>query len=160
MKLTGTLLSLVGASCVGALALTAPAYARAKPCCYNNGDFFNTSTSTCRNYGGRVVEQQYCTGGDDYYGGDDRYQGDYGPAYGNGDASFSIRFGNVVFGYSDGYYDRDRRWHRWRNHNERNWYRQHHRTSYYHMDRARDRDRYRRDWRDGRRDDWYDDDRR
>ncbi len=160
MKFTGTLLSLLGASCVGALALTAPAQAASKPCCYNNGDYYNSSSKICRKYGGRTVEQQYCQG--DYYGGRNNYQGynDYGPTYGNGDSSFSFQFGNVVIAYSDGYYDRDRGWHRWRNNRERNWYRENHRASYYHMNRDRDRDRHRRDWRDGRRNDWHGDGRR
>lgn len=93
-------------------------------------------------YGGRVVEQRYCQVG---YG---------GPGYRGDDTYFSIQFGDVVIGYSDGYYDRDRRWHRWRTSNERNWYRRHHRNSYHDIERSRDRDRNRRDWRDGRRDHW------
>lgn len=68
--------------------------------------------------------------------------------------TFSIALDGALFGYSDGYYDNNRRWHSWRSHNERAWYRRHHRDSYYHMGRNRDRDRYRRDWRNGRRDDW------
>lgn len=71
-----------------------------------------------------------------------------------GDVDFSISLGNVVFGYEDGYYDNGRRWHSWRNDNERRWYQQNRRQSYHHMSRHRDRDRNRRDWRDGRRDDW------
>lgn len=67
---------------------------------------------------------------------------------------FSIRLGNVVIGYEDGYYDRDRRWHKWRNNSERNWYRQYRRDSYFAMRRDRDRDRFRRDWWEGRRSDW------
>ena len=65
-----------------------------------------------------------------------------------------LTWGNVVFGYSDGYYDNNRRWHQWRNRNERNWYRQNYRHSYYEMRRYRDRDNYRRDWLAGRRNDW------
>ena len=67
---------------------------------------------------------------------------------------FSISLGHVVFGYSDGYYDNNRRWHRWRHNDERNWYRQNRRASYYHMNHSRDRDHNRRDWRNGRRNDW------
>ena len=70
------------------------------------------------------------------------------------DANFSISLGNVVFGYSDGYYDQNRRWHGWQNDNEREWYRRNRTHTYYHMGRYQDRDRYRRDWRDGRRTDW------
>jgi hypothetical protein len=68
--------------------------------------------------------------------------------------SFSVTLGNAQFGYSDGYYDSDRRWHRWNNNRQRSWYQRNHRSSYYHMRRHRDRDQYRRDWRDGRRDNW------
>lgn len=31
-----------------------------KPCCYNNGQYFNTTPSTCRKYGGQVAPQEYC----------------------------------------------------------------------------------------------------
>lgn len=31
-----------------------------KPCCYNNGQYFNTSSSTCRKYGGYTVPYEYC----------------------------------------------------------------------------------------------------
>jgi hypothetical protein len=149
MKFTATALSLIGATCLGALATTAPAQADSKPCCYNNGDYFESSPSTCRKYGGRVVPVEYCGRG--YYG--DR---GYDRGYDDGDAYFSIQLGNIVFAYSDGYYDRDRRWHRWRSDRERNWYRQHRRAYYYGYPRSRDRHRARRDWRDGRRDDWRD----
>jgi hypothetical protein len=71
-----------------------------------------------------------------------------------GGMSFSIILGDAMFGYSDGYYDRDRRWHRWRNSQERRWYEQNHRDSYFGMRRDRDRDSYRRDWRSGKRQDW------
>ncbi len=74
-----------------------------------------------------------------------------------GEGTFSISLGNVVFGYSDGYYDNDRRWHNWRNDGERDWYRQNHSRTYYQMSRDRDNHRNRRDWREGRRDDWRDD---
>lgn len=148
MRLTATVLSLVGATCLSALATTAPAQAQTKPCCYNNGDYFESSPSTCRKYGGRTVPYEYCARG--YYG--DR--GYYDRGYDDGDAYFSIRLGDIVFAYSDGYYDRHRRWHHWRSDRERNWYRQHRRAYYYAYPRHRDRDRHRRDWRDGRRDDW------
>jgi hypothetical protein len=152
MNITRNLLSLAGASCLAVFATAAPAEAREKPCCYNNGAYFESSPSTCRKYGGRTVPQDYCRGG--YYGDRGDYRGDYGPAYDNDNTTFSIQLGNIVFAYSDGYYDRSRRWHRWRNDRERNWYRQHRRTSYHETTRDRDRDRNRRDWRDGRRNDW------
>lgn len=55
---------------------------------------------------------------------------------------FSFRVGDVAMGFSDGYYDRDHRWHHWRNAREHNWYRSHY-ASYYRGDRHRgwDRDR-------------------
>ncbi len=37
--------------------------AAAKPCCYNNGDYFNSTPSTCNKYGGRVVPYEYCERG-------------------------------------------------------------------------------------------------
>jgi hypothetical protein len=146
MKNTGRLLALLGASCVVAFASAAPAEARPKPCCYNDGDYYNASPSTCRRYGGRVVPQDYCDRG--YY--DDGY------GYGRSQTriDFAIQLGDVVIAYSDGYYDRHRRWHRWRSDRERDWYRRHRHNSYYHMPRDRDRDHRRRDWRDGRRHDW------
>ena len=71
-----------------------------------------------------------------------------------GQTGFALTLGDVVFAYSDGYYDNNRRWHKWRNTNERNWYRQNRRDTYFQMTRARDRDQHRRDWYQGRRDDW------
>ncbi len=71
-----------------------------------------------------------------------------------GDSNFSISLGNVVFGYADGYYDQDRRWHDWSNDDERDWYRENNGQTYYQMSRDQDRDNYRRDWREGRRADW------
>lgn len=57
-----------------------------------------------------------------------------------------------AIGYTDGYYDRNRRWHAWRNYRERDWYRVTYRDNYrgYGRDQDRDgvRDRYDRD-RDG-----------
>jgi len=37
--------------------------------------------------------------------------------------SFSFRVGDVAMGFNDGYYDRDHRWHHWRNAREHRWYR-------------------------------------
>jgi len=150
MKLTATALSLIGATCLGALATAAPAQADSKPCCYNNGDYFESSPSTCRKYGGRVVPYEYCARGS--YG----QPGYYDRGYRDDDTYFSIQLGNIVFAYSDGYYDRDRRWHRWSSDRQRSWYRQHRRASYYEYPRSRERHKGRRDWRDGRRNDWRD----
>lgn len=68
--------------------------------------------------------------------------------------TLSITLGNVVFGYSDGYYDQNRRWHRWRNSQEHDWYRQNHSDSYFPVSHTRDRNPYRGDWRKGKRSDW------
>jgi hypothetical protein len=80
-----------------------------------------------------------------------RYGG--GGSYGGG-PDFAIVLGNVVFAYSDGYYDRDRRWHSWRSDEEREWHRRHNARTYYDYRRDRDEDRWRRDWREGRGNDW------
>lgn len=141
MKKTGLILSLLGASVLGAFATT-PASAAEKPCCYNNGEYFESTPSTCARYGGRTVSQRYCGG----YRYDNRYDRS-GP-------SFAIQLGNVVFAYEDGYYDSSRRWHSWRSNDERNWYRNNYRSRYYNYRRDRDRDQRRRDWWEGRRDRW------
>jgi hypothetical protein len=146
MNLTAKLISLLGASCIVAFASAAPASADTKPCCFNDGQYFNSTPTTCNRYGGRVVPQEYC----------DRNYNGYNGRYDKPDASalFEILLGIAVLGYEDGYYDRDRRWHRWRNDNERDWFRQRHRDKYFDVRRDRDRDRNRRDWRNGRRKDW------
>jgi hypothetical protein len=154
------LISLAGASCAIAFALPAPAFADEKPCCSNNGRYFESSPSTCRKYGGYVVEQQYCRG---YYGPNNydngqydngRYDGGYGTYGPRSGFSLSFALGDVVFAYNDGYYDRYRRWHSWRNDRERDYFRDHRRQSYFNMRHDYDNDRHRRDWREGRRRDW------
>ncbi len=169
MNIAAKLISLAGASCIVAFASAPPALADSKPCCYNNGQYFSSSPSTCRRYGGQVVEYEYCQRyGAGYNSGyNSGYNGGYDGGYRNdnydrGDyygsrrpgVSFSIDLGGVVFGYSDGYYDRSRRWHRWRSDRERAWFQQNRRSAYYDMHHDRDRDRDRRDWREGRRHDW------
>jgi len=72
----------------------------------------------------------------------------------SGSVDFSVSLGDVEFGYSDGYYDRSRQWHNWRNDEERSWYRQNRFATYNDMRREDDRDETRRDWRDGRREGW------
>ena len=71
--------ALLGATAltIVAFANAAPAEAHTKPCCYNNGGFFQSTPSTCYHYGGRVVDQRYC-----YRGG--YYDNDYGQSYGYG----------------------------------------------------------------------------
>ena len=41
-------------------------------------------------------------------------------------------FGDVAYGYRDGYWDNDHRWHHWRNHHDRDSYRQDHGDNYRH----------------------------
>jgi len=159
MNITGKMLSLLGASCLVAFATATPAEARPKPCCYNNGQFFESTPSTCYRYGGRVVNSDRCYRGyydrgyydrgyyDDGYYGRSRYRDD-------GDVTFSIGIGNIVFAYSDGYYDRHRRWHHWRDHRQRDWYRRHYGRRYHGYRRDDERDHRRRDWWRGRRDRW------
>jgi hypothetical protein len=70
----------------------------------------------------------------------------------------NIDLGDVSVGYRNGYYDHDRRWHRWRSDDEWRHFRRHYRSRYHdydyrddrRRDRRRDRDRRdrRRDWRD------------
>lgn len=40
------------------------------------------------------------------------------PAQARDSFVFSLDTGNVAFAYSDGYYDHNRRWHKWRDHRE------------------------------------------
>jgi hypothetical protein len=76
------------------------------------------------------------------------------PADARPQTNVTITLGNAQFGYHDGYYDNQRRWHRWQNNRQRTWYQRNHGRTYYQMRRDNDRDRYRRDWRNGRRNDW------
>lgn len=58
-------------------------------------------------------------------------------------SSFSFRVGDVAIGYSDGYYDRSHRWHRWHSAREHRWYRANygmHNGYYRGMRRDSDRD--------------------
>ena len=55
-------------------------------------------------------------------------------------AHFSFRVGDVAIGYSDGYYDRSNRWHRWHHAREREWYRVNYRDRYHARRYDRDRD--------------------
>jgi hypothetical protein len=40
-----------------------------KPCCYNRGQYFNSTPKTCRRYGGQTVPQEYCAYAYGYQGG-------------------------------------------------------------------------------------------
>ncbi|MGZ5929676.1 MAG: hypothetical protein ACXWLX_10705 [Rhizomicrobium sp.] len=59
----------------------------------------------------------------------------------------SFSFGNVAFGYSDGYWDNDRRWHQWNSDRERQSYRNYQGNRYYDWNHDRDGDD---GWRDRR----------
>jgi len=156
------LISMVGATIVVALAsTTAPAFADSKPCCYNNGQYFTSTPSTCTRYGGQVLPLEYCRGNyQGNYGGYPNNYGGYPNGYGYEEPrrrpaiNFSILLGNIVFAYRDGYYDNGRRWHNWRNDAERNWFYHNRRDRFHDMYRDNDRHRGRREWREGRGRDW------
>lgn len=86
-----------------------------KPCCYNNGDYFNSTASTCRKYGGRVVEYDYCERG--YRGSDNgRSWGGKPCCYSNGqffnaNRKTCNRYGGTLVNQDrcNGYYD-DQQW--------------------------------------------------
>lgn len=61
--------------------------------------------------------------------------------------TFSFRFntGDVAFAYSDGYWDKNRRWHKWRNAREAREYRNRYAHNYY--NHRHDRDRRNMGWR-------------
>lgn len=61
-------------------------------------------------------------------------------AVSSANAAVTVRFdvGNVARGYSDGYYDNDRHWHRWRHHADLEAYRAAH-ADMYHEWRHNDR---------------------
>jgi hypothetical protein len=87
----------------------------AKPCCYNNGDYFNSTPSTCHKYGGRVVPYEYCERG--YRGADNgRSWGGKPCCYANGQFFNAYRktcrrYGGTLVRQDrcDGYYD-DQQW--------------------------------------------------
>ena len=60
--------------------------------------------------------------------------------------SFSFDTGDVAFAYSDGYWDRNRRWHKWRNAREAREYRNQYAHNY--NSHRHDRDRKTMGWRD------------
>ena len=53
--------------------------------------------------------------------------------------SFSFNTGDVAFAYSDGYYDNNRRWHKWRNAREHREFRNRYRDNYRDHRRSRER---------------------
>ena len=66
---------------------------------------------------------------------------------------FSISLGNAAFGFSDGYWDRDHRWHAWRNRDESRYFRTHYPEHYYSYRHDHDRRDRRQGWREER---WWD----
>jgi hypothetical protein len=60
-------------------------------------------------------------------------------------ASVSVRVdvGDVSVGYRNGYYDHNRRWHRWRSSRHHAYYRRHHRAHYHDYYYRHDRGRHR-----------------
>ena len=73
----------------------------------------------------------------------DRYgHGRYGYGrygYGRSTNTISINFGDIAFGYSDGYWDNGHRWHAWRNDADARAYRNHHGSNYHGWHHDRDR---------------------
>ena len=58
-----------------------------KPCCYNSGEYFQTTPSTCRKYGGQVAPFEYC-------------QRSYYQPWNNGGQNYS--YGDKPCCYNDG----------------------------------------------------------
>jgi hypothetical protein len=67
------------------------------------------------------------------------------PAYARAQIGVTVDLGNIAFAYTDGYWDRDHHWHRWRNAEEERSYRQSNRAHFYDHRHDRDHDR---GWRD------------
>ena len=63
------------------------------------------------------------------------------PAAARDSFSFSFNTGDVAFAYSDGYWDQNRQWHRWRNSREAREYRARYDHNYYHRKHTRERNR-------------------
>ena len=57
------------------------------------------------------------------------------------EVGISINPGGVAFGYNDGYWDRNHRWHAWRRPSDADWYRTHYAEHYYDWRHDRDNDR-------------------
>jgi hypothetical protein len=67
------------------------------------------------------------------------------------EVNITVNPGDVAFGYSDGYWDRDHHWHAWRDQNEAEWYRTHYAQHYVAQRHDRERDQ---GWHDSDR--WWD----
>jgi hypothetical protein len=55
-------------------------------------------------------------------------------------SAISISFGEVAYGYRDGYWDSGHRWHHWRNHRDYQIYRGQHGSHYHNWNHDRDND--------------------
>ncbi len=60
--------------------------------------------------------------------------------HGRSNNVLSISFGDIAFGYSDGYWDNGHRWHAWRNDAEARSYRDRHGSNFHDWHHDRDRD--------------------
>jgi hypothetical protein len=60
--------------------------------------------------------------------------------YGNdrGHSTVTIGFGNVAYGYRDGYWDNGHRWHHWRHHNDYRGYRDENGSNFHDMNHDRE----------------------
>ena len=54
--------------------------------------------------------------------------------------NLSVAFGDVAFGYRDGYWDNGHRWHRWNSNRDYQSYRNHHGNNYHDWNHDRDND--------------------
>jgi hypothetical protein len=68
---------------------------------------------------------------------DAHYRAETWHAQQNDGALLSIGFGDIAFGYSDGYWDNGHQWHRWQNSNERRNYRRHHGSNFHNTSHSR-----------------------
>jgi hypothetical protein len=57
------------------------------------------------------------------------------------DVTVGVGPGGIAFGYNDGYWDRDHKWHAWRNHEERAHWQAENREHYYEQRHDHDHDK-------------------
>ena len=63
-----------------------------------------------------------------------------GSGYHHSSSVISIGFGDVAFGYRDGYWDNNHRWHHWRHNRDYRSYRDRHGSNYHNWNHDRDSD--------------------
>lgn len=68
----------------------------------------------------------------DHYGYSDHHRRD------RDNAQVSVDFGNIGYGYSDGYWDNEHQWHQWSSNADRDNYSHHHGSRYYDWNHDRD----------------------